>query len=130
MRDHAYFVYVLASGRNGTLYVGVTSDLVRRVQEHREGLVPGFTRKHAVKLLVYWELHHDINEAILREKRIKRWHRRWKLELIEGNNPQWRDLWSELTVRCSWPWSRIFRCSRNIADDRAPPCHAGRARSA
>ena len=67
-----------------SLYVGVTSDLVRRVQEHREGLVPGFTRKHAVKLLVYWELHHDIAEAILREKRIKRWHRKWKLELIEA----------------------------------------------
>lgn len=97
MRDHAYFVYILASGRNGTLYVGVTSDLVRRVQEHREGLVPGFTRKYAVKSLVYWELHHDINEAILREKRIKRWHRRWKLELIEARNPQWRDLWFELS---------------------------------
>jgi putative endonuclease len=97
MRDHVYFVYVLASGRNGTLYVGVTSDLVKRVQEHREGLVPGFTRKHVIKTLVYWELHHDINEAILREKRIKRWHRQWKLELIEAGNPQWRDLWADLT---------------------------------
>ena len=96
MRDHVYFVYILASGRNGTLYVGVTNELVRRAQEHREGLGPGFTRKHAVKLLVYWELHHDINEAILREKRIKRWRRKWKLELIETNNPQWRDLWPEL----------------------------------
>jgi putative endonuclease len=96
MRDHVYFVYILASSRNGTLYVGVTNELVRRVQEHREGLVPGFTRKYAVKLLVYWELHHDINEAILREKRIKRWQRKWKLELIETSNPQWRDLWPEL----------------------------------
>jgi putative endonuclease len=77
MGDHVYWVYILASRRNGTLYVGVTSDLVRRVQEHREGLVPGFTRKYRVKLLVYSELHHDINEAILREKRIKRWHRKW-----------------------------------------------------
>jgi putative endonuclease len=97
MRDHVYFVYVLASGRNGTLYVGVTIDLVRRVQEHREGLVPGFTRKYGLKLLVYWELHHDINEAILREKRVKRWQRKWKLELIEAGNPQWRDPWPELT---------------------------------
>jgi len=97
MRDHVYFVYLLASRRNGTLYVGVTSDLVKRVQEHREGPVPRFTRKHGVKTLVYWELHHDINEAILREKRIKRWQRRWKLELIEAGNPQWRDLWFDLT---------------------------------
>jgi putative endonuclease len=97
MRDHVYFVYVLASRRNGTLHVGVTSDLAKRVQEHREGLVPGFTRKYGVKLLVYFELHHDINTAILREKRIKRWHRKWKLELIEAANPQWRDLWFELT---------------------------------
>jgi putative endonuclease len=97
MRDHVYWVYILASGRNGTLYVGVTSDIVRRVQEHREGLVPGFTKRYRVKRLVYMELHHDINSAILREKRIKRWHRSWKLELIEAKNPQWRDLWPELT---------------------------------
>lgn len=96
MQDHVYFVYLLASGRNGTLYAGVTSDLVKRVQEHREGLVPGFTHKYGVKTLVYWELHHDINEAILREKRIKRWQRKWKLELIEASNPQWRDLWFDL----------------------------------
>ena len=63
MQEHVYFVYVLASERNGTLYVGVTSDLIKRVQEHREGLVAGFTRKYGVKTLVYWELHHDINEA-------------------------------------------------------------------
>ena len=97
MREQTYCVYILASRRNGTLYTGVTSDLVRRTQEHREGLIPGFTRKHGVKLLVYFELHHDINVAILREKRIKRWQRKWKLELIEAQNPQWRDLWLELT---------------------------------
>jgi putative endonuclease len=96
MRDHVYWVYILASARNGTHYVGVTSDLIRRVQEHREGLVPGFTRRYGVKLLVFFELHHDINTAILREKRIKRWHRAWKLELIEKHNPQWKDLWPEL----------------------------------
>jgi putative endonuclease len=67
------------------------------MQEHREGLVPGFTRKYRVKTLVYWELHQDINEAILREKRIKRWQRKWKLGLIEAGNPQWRDLWFDLT---------------------------------
>ena len=96
-RDHVYFVYILASERNGTLYVGVTNDLVRRVHEHREGLVPGFTKRYAVKLLVYFEMHRDIYEAILREKRIKHWRRKWKLDLIESKNPQWRDLWIELT---------------------------------
>jgi putative endonuclease len=97
-RDHRYFVYILASQRNGTLYVGVTNDLVRRVQEHREGLVPGFTRRYGVKLLAYFEAHRDINEAILREKRIKRWRRKWKLELIGVQNPQWHDLWIGLTT--------------------------------
>ncbi|HEY7550918.1 MAG TPA: GIY-YIG nuclease family protein [Hyphomicrobiaceae bacterium] len=97
MYDHAYWVYILASRRNGTLYVGVANNLIRRVQEHREGLIPGFTRKYGEKLLVYFEVHCDINVAILREKRIKRWHRTWKLDLIEAHNPHWRDLWTELT---------------------------------
>jgi putative endonuclease len=96
-REYAYFVYILASRRNGTLYVGVTNDLVRRVSEHRDGLVPGFTKWNAVKILVYFELHTDINAAIAREKRIKRWRRAWKLELIERDNPQWLDLWPELS---------------------------------
>lgn len=96
MRDHSYFVYILANKPNGTLYVGVTNDLVRRVQEHREGLVPGFTKRHGVKELVYFEHHGDINTAIMREKRIKRWLRKWKLELIERDNPRWRDLWLDL----------------------------------
>ncbi|MBN8913956.1 MAG: GIY-YIG nuclease family protein [Rhizobiales bacterium] len=98
MRDHSYAVYILANKRNGTLYVGVTNDLARRVQEHREGLVPGFTRRHGVKVLVYFEPHTDITAAIQREKRIKRWLRKWKLELIERDNPQWRDLWQDLTT--------------------------------
>jgi putative endonuclease len=72
--------------------------LVRRVQEHREGLVPGFTKRYAVKVLVYFEAHRDINEAILREKRTKRWRRKWKLELIEAQNPQLHDLWIDLTT--------------------------------
>jgi putative endonuclease len=92
-----YFVYILASQRNGTLYVGVTNDLLRRVYEHREGLISGFTKRFHVKHLVYFEAHRDINEAILREKRIKRWRRDWKLELIESLNPNWKDLWSDLT---------------------------------
>ncbi len=96
-RDHTYFVYILASQRNGTLYVGVTNDLVRRVQEHREGLVPGFTKRYQIKFLVYYEVHSDIAEAILREKRIKRWLRTWKLQLIETQNPEWLDLWPSLT---------------------------------
>jgi len=98
MRDHSYAVYILANKRNGTLYVGVTNDLARRVQEHREGLVPGFTRRHGVRVLVYFEPHTDITAAIQREKRIKRWLRKWKLELIERDNPQWRDLWQDLTT--------------------------------
>ena len=97
MFANSYWVYILSSRRNGTLYVGVTNDLVRRVGEHREGLLPGFAKRHGVTNLVFAELHHDINEAILREKRIKRWPRAWKLELIEANNPQWRDLWHDLT---------------------------------
>jgi putative endonuclease len=96
-RVHQYFVYILASQRNGTLYVGVTNDLVRRVQEHREGLVEGFTKRYRVKVLVYCEAHQDISKAILREKRIKRWRRDWKLELMERENPEWRDLWLDLT---------------------------------
>jgi len=96
-REHVYFVYILASRRNGTLYVGVTNNLIGRVSEHREGLVPGFTKRYGVKMLVYFEEHHDIDEAIRREKRLKRWRRQWKLDLIESKNPQWRDLWIELT---------------------------------
>jgi putative endonuclease len=113
MWEHAYWAYILASGRNGTLYVGVTNDLYRRVYEHREGLLPGFTRRYGVKRLVYFEEYGDINEAILREKRIKRWHRKWKLELIEARNPQWKDLWLELADSrggAIWaPGSRLAR---------------------
>jgi putative endonuclease len=82
----------LASKRNGTLYVGVTSNLPARVQQHRHGLIPGFTRQYAVKLLVWFEQHPTMDSAITREKRIKKWHRAWKLKLIEAANPDWRDL--------------------------------------
>jgi putative endonuclease len=91
-KDHRYFVYIMASARNGTLYVGVTNDMVRRYYEHREGLVPGFTKKYGIKTLVWFEEHGDIREAILREKRIKKWERAWKLRLIESVNPEWNDL--------------------------------------
>jgi putative endonuclease len=89
-------VYILASRRNGTLYVGVTSDLIRRVWEHRQGQVEGFTKKYGVHRLVYYELHTSMAEAILREKHLKKWKRAWKVELIEKENPQWRDLWLDL----------------------------------
>ncbi|MFI4963862.1 MAG: GIY-YIG nuclease family protein [Caulobacterales bacterium] len=88
-----YHVYILASQRNGTLYVGITSDLARRVYEHREGLVAGFTRQYGVKTLVWAEAFSNVRDAIAAEKRIKRWRRSWKLELIERSNPQWLDLY-------------------------------------
>jgi putative endonuclease len=85
--EHLYFVYILASERNGTLYVGVTNDLIGRIAEHRNGAVAGFTKRYDVKLLVYFEEYGDIEDAIWREKRIKRWRRAWKLALIEGAIP-------------------------------------------
>ena len=91
-----YFVYILANRRRGTLYVGVTNDLVRRVFEHRTGAVPGFTKKYQVHQLVYYETHDDIREAIVREKRMKRWARAWKIDLIEKQNEDWKDLWPSL----------------------------------
>jgi putative endonuclease len=89
-------VYILASQRNGTLYVGVTSDLARRVWQHRSNAVSGFVQDYRVYKLVFVEFHETMADAILREKRIKKWRRRWKLELIERLNPQWRDLYHEL----------------------------------
>ena len=90
MRRKCYWTYILASKRNGTLYVGVTSDLPGRTWEHREGVVPGFTKKYGVKMLVYFETFDDINVAIDREKRLKFYRRHWKLRLIESVNPEWR----------------------------------------
>ena len=92
----AAYVYILASKRNGTLYVGVTNDLLRRVAEHREGIADGFTRKYGVKMLVYYEEHLSIVDAIQREKTMKHWVRRWKLNAIEAANPEWRDLFLDL----------------------------------
>jgi putative endonuclease len=92
-----YYVYILASKKNGTLYIGVTNDIIRRTYEHRNGLIEGFTKKYNVKLLVYYEIHQDINEAIKREKALKKWLRKWKIELIEKSNPNWKDLYDEIT---------------------------------
>lgn len=92
----AYYVYILASRPRGTLYIGVTNDLVRRVFEHREGLVPGFTRHYGVKTLVHFELFESIGQAIHREKRLKHWLRAWKINLIEERNPDWRDLYDTI----------------------------------
>ena len=97
MKEHRYFVYLLASRRNGTLYVGVTSDLAGRVGQHRDGAYDGFTRKYGVHTLVWFEEHGDIHDAIRREKQIKKWERRWKLELIEKVNPDWADLFPGIT---------------------------------
>ncbi|WP_417493595.1 GIY-YIG nuclease family protein [Maricaulis sp.] len=88
-----YFVYLLASRPKGTLYCGVTNALLRRVYEHKTWQVPGFTARYGVDQLVWFEAHEDINEAIAREKRIKRWRRQWKLNLIEQDNPGWEDLY-------------------------------------
>jgi putative endonuclease len=96
MGGRQYYVYLLASKRNGTLYIGVTSDLVKRVYEHKNNLVDGFTKEYHVHKLVYYEVTDDINGAIIREKQIKKWKRAWKIELIEKNNPDWRDLYAEL----------------------------------
>ena len=94
--DKVPCVYVLASRRNGTLYVGVTSDLPRRIWEHKTDSVGGFTRRYGVHTLVWYEVHETMSSAIAREKTIKRWNRRWKLELIERLNPDWRDLYDEI----------------------------------
>jgi putative endonuclease len=90
-------VYMLASERNGTIYIGVTSDLPKRIWQHKNDLVDGFTKKYAVHCLVYYELHNDIASAITREKQLKKWNRAWKLELIEKQNPDWNDLWATIT---------------------------------
>jgi putative endonuclease len=90
------YVYILADVRRGRTYIGVTSDLVRRVYEHREGVVAGYTKKNKIKRLVYFEEHDEIEAAIQRETSLKRWYRQWKEALIEEGNPDWRDLWDEI----------------------------------
>lgn len=92
----SYYVYIIASKRNGTLYIGVTNDLIRRIAEHKDGLVEGFSKKYKVNQLVYYEETPDVTSAIVREKRLKKWRRAWKLRLIEGANPGWGDLYQDL----------------------------------
>lgn len=100
----AYYVYMLASRRHGTLYVGVTNDLLRRAWEHREGTADGFTRKHDVKRLVWFEQHDDIEAAIRREKTMKGWPRDWKVNVIEHSNPEWLDLYDRLARGADREW--------------------------
>jgi len=95
--DRAFYLYILASRRNGTLYAGVTSNLAQRVWQHREGFVNGFSKEHAVKLLVWYEQHETADSAITREKQIKKWNRAWKIEMIEAKNPYWDDLYRDVT---------------------------------
>ena len=90
------YVYIMASQRNGTLYVGATSDLIKRVWEHKNKLIPGFTAQYNVHMLVYYEMHQTIMEAARRERRFKNWCRQWKLNLIEQGNPTWCDLYDEI----------------------------------
>ena len=96
LMDKQPATYILASNRNGTLYIGVTSDLIARVWQHREHVVDGFTNKYRVTKLVWYEMHGTMEEAILREKRIKKWNRAWKIRLIEEKNLYWNDLWEEI----------------------------------
>ena len=96
MNHQTYFVYIMASRRNSTLYIGVTNDLIRRVYEHKNGLVDGFTDKYRVHKLVYWEQSENVESAIEREKELKHWKRKWKLALIEEHNTGWDDLYEQL----------------------------------
>ncbi len=96
MNTNQYYVYIMASKKNGTLYIGVTNNIVRRAYEHRNGLVEGFTYKYGVKDLVYYEVHSEINEALIREKQLKKWNRQWKIELIEKENKDWQDLYESI----------------------------------
>jgi putative endonuclease len=89
-------VYILASRKNGVLYIGVTSDLKKRIHQHKESLIPGFTQRYKVYRLVYFEEHSDIRDAITREKQLKKWNRAWKIRLIETMNPEWKDLYYDL----------------------------------
>ena len=93
-----YYVYILASKQNGTLYTGITGNLAQRVYQHKKGLVEGFTKRYNLKILVHIEEYNNVHDAILREKQIKKWNRQWKIELIESHNPDWRDLYNDLII--------------------------------
>ena len=91
-----YYVYILASKKNGTLYIGMTNNLLKRIYEHKNNLIAGFTMKYGVHNLVYYEMYGDIYDAIAREKQMKKWERNWKIELIQKANPEWKDLYYNL----------------------------------
>ena len=92
----SYYIYIMASRRNGTLYIGITNDIVRRVYEHKNNFISGFTSKYSIHNLVYYEQFDNIESAIQREKQLKKWNRKWKIELIERVNPNWKDLYEDL----------------------------------
>jgi putative endonuclease len=98
LTDKNYYLYIVASKKNGTLYIGVTGDLVKRTYEHKHNAVDGFTKKYNVHKLVYYETYKDVEEAILREKQMKKWNRKWKVRIIEENNPEWKDLYNEIIL--------------------------------
>jgi len=94
--DKHYYVYIMANKRNGTIYTGLTNDLIRRVDEHRSDAFPGFSKRYQTHMLVYFEETGNIDSALNYEKRVKKWTRRWKIELIQATNPEWKDLWDEI----------------------------------
>lgn len=96
--DKQFYVYILASKRNGTLYIGITSGLVQRIWQHKNKMVEGFTQKYNVNKLVYYELHPNAESAITREKQMKKWRRSWKIRLIEEKNPDWKDLYDDIRL--------------------------------
>jgi putative endonuclease len=98
MGGSQYFVYILASKRNGTLYIGMTSNLAKRVYEHKNDLLDGFTKRYSIHNLVYYEMTGDMGSALTKEKQIKKWRRSWKIALIEKQNPKWEDLYYELLL--------------------------------
>jgi putative endonuclease len=106
-KEHHYWVYILASKRNGTLYIGVTNDLYRRMLEHRDGTADSFTKRYSVRRLVWWECHQYVNGAITREKQLKKWNRAWKLRIIEEMNPNWDDLFEQLVTDDVWSAQRL-----------------------
>jgi len=97
MDKYSSYVYIITNKRNGTLYIGVTSNMIKRIYEHKNSFVDGFSKKHKLYMLVYYEQHLDIEAAIAREKQLKKWNRLWKLKLIEAVNPKWRDLYYDIT---------------------------------
>jgi putative endonuclease len=102
VKSDCYFVYILASKKNGTLYIGVTNNLLNRIHQHNTKQVKGFTEKYSVNHLVYFEQYRNIGDAINREKQMKRWKRQWKINLIKKDNPQWNDLSEKLSESCSY----------------------------